>query len=390
MSRLDLADWFAPMDLAGFGDSVLGRRILATPARAELAARLRDTLEIHSIDDVFAKQVRRVCAWFQDTAGNTSSALMPAASARRLYDAGMTAFFQEIAEFDPFEREVAETFRVSGHSAKVQLFGNRPGAVTRVHFDPVDVITVQLTGRKVWRVAPNEFTPRPLHGWGAGDPLTPDLRAYQRAAPPERIPGDAEEFTLEPGAVLHVPRGYWHETCSDQDSISLHVLLTPPLRMDFLLAGLKNQLTRDERWRESIYDFETPEEATSRTTVDLAALRDALDRLDPRDLVREPLTQRPVELETRFVRAGQTAFGVDELDPDTARISVSAYGFRDTQTASLRVRREFLPALRWMGDMSAGAPVDIPDVLREAPGLSKEEARELLGMLEKTRLLRRV
>ncbi|MGO1056389.1 JmjC domain-containing protein [Crossiella sp. CA198] len=387
--RLDLDDWFAPLGLTEFSRTVLGQRPLVTQPRAGLADRLRAALGVHTVDDAFGKRVREVRAWFLDLDGNAATAPMPAASARRLYDAGTTAYFQEVADFAGFEREVAHAFRVAPGSGKVQLFCNRPSAVTKVHFDPVDVITVQLTGRKTWRIAPNEFAPRPLKGWGAGEPIGPSLRTYQENPPPEVIPGNVKEYRLEPGSVLHVPRGYWHETFSDQDSISLHLLLIPPLRMDFLLAALKNELASERHWRDAIYDFATPAETAARTAADLAALRAALDRLDPRDLVRAPLPTAPVGPETRFTRAGQAAFGVDGLEPGTARISVSAYGFRETQTAAVTVPAPSLPALRWVNALPAGAALDVADVLREAPGLTKPEAQDLLGLMEQTRLVRR-
>lgn len=119
--------------------------------------------------------------------------------------------------------------------------------MTSVHFDPIDVITVQLTGRKTWWVAPNRFAPAPLEGWAPSDPVPPIMRIYSEGEPPTEIPGDAVEYALEPGAVLHIPRGYWHQTSSDQDSISLHILLIPPLRLDFLLASLRNPAMRSPR-----------------------------------------------------------------------------------------------------------------------------------------------
>jgi 50S ribosomal protein L16 3-hydroxylase len=388
-SGLDFESWFTPLTLRDFARTVLGREPMVGTAREQFAARLRNTLGIQQIEDVFAKQVQQVYAWFHDLEGQLTSAIVPVDSAKRLYAAGTTLFVKRIGEFARFEREVAETFRVSGASAKVQLFCNRPSAVTKVHFDPVDVITVQLTGRKTWRIAPNAFAPAPMEGWGVGEPVFPNLRAYVQGAPPVKIPASATEYVLEPGSVLHVPRGYWHETFSDQDSISLHILLIPPLRADFVLASLKNELVRHARWRESMYDFETADEIAARLASERAAIHAALDLLDARDLRRAPVAQRPVDPGAVFVRAGQAGFGIDEVDDAGARISVTAYGFRETQTASVRVGLEVLPVLRWIGGLATGALLDVADVLREAPGLTKADAQGLLGLLEQARLVRR-
>ncbi|WP_275106967.1 JmjC domain-containing protein [Nocardia arthritidis] len=290
-----------------------------------------------------------------------------------------------MAEFAPFALEAAEAFRISAKSAKCQIFCNRPGAVTAVHFDPIDVITVQLTGRKTWRVAPNAFAPAPLEAWSPKEPVPPILRIYSDGATPTGIPDDATEYVLEPGAVLHVPRGYWHETSSDQDSISIHILLIPPLRLDFLLALLRNELLRETYWRESVYDFDD----SNWHQAALLEFADALGRINVHDFVRPPITDRPVTPVTSFVRAGQACITIDTLDNSTAQISVTAYGFREITTATLCLDRHLLPACQWLDGLRTTTSVAVDDILIAAPHLSKPDAQQLLALFEQTRLIRR-
>ncbi|MEV5835279.1 cupin domain-containing protein [Nocardia sp. NPDC052112] len=380
------ADWFTPLDLAEFRDGVLGREVLVTEPRADLAERLRDALGTQSVEDLFVKRVRQVSAWFPRLDGTISSAVIRPDSARTFYEAGTTLFYQDVADFAPLAREAAEAFGVSAKSAKCQLFCNRPGAVTSVHFDPIDVITVQLTGCKTWRVAPNRFAPAPLEGWAPNDPVPAVMRIYGEAEPPSEIPDDATEYRLEPGAILHVPRGYWHETSSDHDSISLHILLIPPLRLDFLLASLRNELLREPYWRESVYDLD----GTQWLTAGQDAFDDAVARISIEDLVRSPVPESPVTPGTTFVRAGQCALHVDTADADTAGISLTAYGFRDTSTTTVRLDRGYLPACRWVSQLPTGAALDVADVLTAAPELSEAEVQQLLGVFELARLIRRI
>ncbi|QIS12728.1 JmjC domain-containing protein [Nocardia arthritidis] len=378
-------DWFAPLELAEFHRTVLGREPLATAARPDLAERIGNALEVRSADDLFGKRVRQVSAWFPRLDGAVSSAVIQAGTAKTFYEAGTTLFYQDVAEFAPFALEAAEAFGVSAKSAKCQIFCNRPGAVTAVHFDPIDVITVQLTGRKTWRVAPNAFAPAPLEAWSPKEPVPPIVRIYSDGTTPTAIPDEATEYVLEPGAVLHVPRGYWHETSSDQDSISVHILLIPPLRLDFLLASLRNELLREPYWRESVYDFDNSDWLPAALT----AFADTVGRIDTHDLARPPLTDRPVTPDTTFVRAGQTSFTIDTIDDTAAQISVTAHGFRDTATATLRLDRALLPACQWIDRLRTTAAITVADLLTTAPHLSKSDAQQLLGLFEQTRLIRR-
>ncbi|MFI9510489.1 JmjC domain-containing protein [Nocardia sp. NPDC052566] len=387
--RLGIAEWFEPYDLAEFGRSVLGKEPFAGPPRADLAERAKQALGVRSIEDIFAKPGVAVDAWFHDLAGRLNSVPVDAAYADRVYGAGTTLFFRHIPEFAPFVREAIDAFRLAPGAVKCQLFCSRAGGRTRAHFDSIDVITIQLTGNKTWWLAPNTFAPAPTNGWTTLDPVSAPMRNYTQAVAPTEIPDGATEHVLEPGSVLHIPRGYWHQTSSTEDSISLHLSLLTPLRVEFLLAALKSELLRDEHWRTAMYDFAEPAEASTQLLSDRHALAEAVRRLDPHDLLRIAPTNAAVEPDTAFVRAGQSGFGVDAIDGTTARISLTSYGFRDTRTSRTEVGRDLLPALGWIATLPTGAPVDLTDVLRESPTITKAAAQQLLAMLEQARLLRR-
>ncbi|KIA62521.1 JmjC domain-containing protein [Nocardia vulneris] len=386
---LGLAEWFAPHSLEEFAGSLLSRRPFAGPPRPDLVERVRNALGINGIEDVFAKPGVTVDAWFHDLDGRLGSAPIEAATANRFYAAGTTLLYRAIPEFAPFVREAAEAFRLAPGAVKCQLFCSRAGGGTRAHFDAIDVITIQLTGRKTWRIAPNAFAPAPLDGWTTLETVSPLLRNYASALPPTEIPDGVTEHVLEPGSVLHIPRGYWHETSSASDSISLHLALLTPLRVELLLAALKSELLRDEHWRGAMYDFGDTDTAATRLTADIAGIGDALRRLDPADLLRPSLDEHSVEPATTFVRAGQCGFGIDAVDETSARITVTAYSFRETRSSHTRVSRDLLPALLWIAALPTGATLDVADLLRITPTVTKIAARQLLATLEQSRLIRR-
>ncbi|MFI9508194.1 JmjC domain-containing protein [Nocardia sp. NPDC052566] len=381
---LDLDEWFAPGGLAEFARTRLGRTPFVAAARPDLARRLGETLGIRSAGDLFALRAPEVTAWLNGLDGGLTAAPVPIGSAQRLHAAGTTLLFKNIHEFGEHERAIAGQLGLAARSAMLQVFCNRQGAGTRIHFDPLDVISVQLTGRKTWRIAPNDACREPLEGWAPGEDIYPRMRTYVTEVLPTAMPAGATEYVLEPGAVLHVPRGYWHETSSDRDSISLHLLLVPPLRMDLLITALRNELARYQEWREPMY-----EAGAGDVAADLPDFRSAVARLDAMDLRHPPRHAHPVGTDTRFVRAGQAMLGIDAVADGSAGITVTAYGLYRNHTASIEMSADFLPACRWVNDLPTGSTLDVADLLLAAPQLTKSEVGNLLGILEQTRLIRR-
>ncbi len=94
-----------------------------------------------------------------------------------------------------------------------------------LHWDHHDVFILQVAGRKHWRV---------LHP-------TRDHPARGEVVPPPA--DDAEplfDAVLEEGAILYIPRGWWHvATPVEEPSLHLTLALTPPTGLDYLrwLAG---------------------------------------------------------------------------------------------------------------------------------------------------------
>ena len=99
-----------------------------------------------------------------------------------------------------------------------------------VHWDDHDVIVLQVSGRKRWRI----------YGTTRQAPLYSDVEV-DNDAPTESI----DEFTMEPGDVLHVPRGCWHAASASEGEPSLHLTcgLNTTTGADFLdwISGLMRE-----------------------------------------------------------------------------------------------------------------------------------------------------
>lgn len=89
-----------------------------------------------------------------------------------------------------------------------------------VHWDDHEVIVIQLTGQKRWRV----FEPARKH------PLADDVEGNTQP-PSNKI----WEGILQPGDSLYIPRGYWHEVVPvGEPTLHLSLSVIPPTSIDWL------------------------------------------------------------------------------------------------------------------------------------------------------------
>jgi ribosomal protein L16 Arg81 hydroxylase len=139
-----------------------------------------------------------------------------------------------------------------------------------VHHDTHDVFVLQLAGRKRWRVY---------------EPVLELPLKDQRWSPELGDPGSpVEEFTLEAGDTLYLPRGWPHEaTTSDDESLHLTIGMHPQTRLDALRMAL-DSCHDDVEFRRSM-------------SADGALPNDLLERLAAR-LAPDELARR---LRRRFV-----------------------------------------------------------------------------------------
>jgi len=108
--------------------------------------------------------------------------------------------------------EIRTQFQEGSYVAAVVTSGVGAGAF-KIHFDPEDLIILQLEGTKRWQVF-GPVVPNPLRGM-------PKQRL--------EVPAPILDEVLEPGDLLFVPAGYWHH-CESGLSTSVHlgIFFLPP------------------------------------------------------------------------------------------------------------------------------------------------------------------
>ena len=120
-----------------------------------------------------------------------------------------------------------------------------------VHHDTHDVFVLQVAGGKRWRLyEPRLELPLKDQRW------SPDLGDV---GPP------IDEFTLQAGDTLYVPRGWPHEAeTSHEEALHLTVGLHPPTRMEALRAALESCADDVEFRRNLGADGELPDHLVER------------------------------------------------------------------------------------------------------------------------------
>lgn len=93
------------------------------------------------------------------------------------------------------------------------------------HWDSQEVFVVQVRGRKLWHVAPNDYVEWPtLNGMPTDRPSREMAFQLKDPSQPIREPERWQVVEMHPGSVMFMPRGYWHKVEQNIDE-SLHLVL---------------------------------------------------------------------------------------------------------------------------------------------------------------------
>lgn len=175
------------------------------------------------------------------------------------YDTRLGAFLDDLTN------RLGEATRFNAYAS----YPSRPGF--GLHFDTHDVFILQAEGYKRWEVYPQ----------------TVESPIFDRKHHDARRPKEEElylECVLEPGDVLYVPKGHWHQAISEREP-SLHLTLAVFVKsgIDFM-TWLTNELREEELFRRS-FPISCRKEGAISTNVTpevrdhLTSLRDRLDEM---------------------------------------------------------------------------------------------------------------
>ena len=262
MKNMGLADIIAPITLEQFFNSYRPVETLFIPATPGKLKDLFALDQLHNLENIVAARTRDVRACLPDFDDEYSSLMLKPSDAMKAYRNNMTIVFDMMQSQD---ETIANTLKnvtkdlglLTGGAennlckARSIAYATPAGCGTSLHFDANANFVIQIKGTKTWRLAPNESVDFPTERFTSGADEMPVALEFQCHAPLlDVLPEDSLEFVMTPGCVLFVPRGYWHETTTEQESLSLNFTFSQPTWADVFTKSLQEVLLRSPEWRE--------------------------------------------------------------------------------------------------------------------------------------------
>ncbi|HWL84364.1 MAG TPA: cupin domain-containing protein [Polyangiaceae bacterium] len=362
-----------------FRRETLGRHLRFFDATERRASSVRALSSSWAIEDVLDAS-GTIHAWFEWLDGRHRTTVVPRDTALELYRSGTTLYVHSPRFLAALADEVASALGIPRKFIECAVFCNQPGAISRMHFDSADTLTVQISGSKRWTLAPNAHAPEPMASWATRDPMRPTLQLYAQEPFPASMPGDAQKLHLKAGAMLYVPRGTWHETLSEEESVSLHIHLLSYSWLDAALATLRARLVRDQTWRRNAYPLWDPEyeDAWDARTA-LETLREAVGQISEGDLARISAT---VSMGDPVVSRARSSFGVDGVDAvedGCAHVVFTVEEHGIEHVTNMDMSDEYLAAARLIA--RSGEGISAEGLATQVPALEREDALQLVRLL---------
>lgn len=325
--------------------------------------------------------------------------------ARLLVRFGLTVSVSEAAASLPGARawldELAAELGLPAWQVDAMLFISAPGRGLPFHFDAYDAFIVQLQGCKTWQLGRNPAVESPIDmQYVPGTPPSPRQAAIFGSNLRAPSGDEVETVTLEPGSVLFVPRGTWHQTAaSATSSVSVSILLNAPSIGDVLLQQLRDVIAQEPRLRAPARGFVGSPEQRARAVRAFergrAALRENVAQLTAQAALESfaPAQQLTALItpSTRFARnpSRQLALPGTESSSEPLLelpfVDTAAAKPYDGLATGLVLPPVALPPLRWL---LAQHEAFAASALAEAfPGLHFESLAGLLAELVAARAL---
>ena len=257
----------------------------------------------------------QISVWLSSpTGGNESFKTADAEAAEKCYRSGGSLYFRAPAQaadllVTALSQQVGLSFGAlyadGAPRSEVETFASRAGNVTNWHFDFMENFTLQLSGRKTWRLKQSSVDV-PVRGctpqWGTAGAAVASAAEQQakvhtqhargsggfEPVPPSDFWDDAVEVTVEAGSVLYVPAGMWHRVECVEDSLSINISLMGQAWADLVADAVRQRLLTHTAGRAPIC-MRSVADGRRQLAGLLALASNELASLAPADLLPEAL-----------------------------------------------------------------------------------------------------
>lgn len=338
-----------------------------------------------TVSDILRERTQPVTAWLQDCSGRHLTASVSADAANSLHRAGLTLYIRPLTWLRELACDVASTLCLPVENVECAIFANHPGATTRMHFDAVHTLAIQVVGSKRWTTATNRHVDFPNTNVVTGDDVDPELRLYSHGAMPQTMPVESVEHCLLPGAMLYVPRGEWHETSSGEESLSLHIHITDHSWAHAIIATLLPRLMREREWRKHAQPLLDGSQNADAIEKMLASLRAVVSELKAGDCVH--LNHPPIGRTELFVRKACSGYDVGALNAEgRTQLTFYASHHGESKVTTVGMFSHSVAAVEVIA--ASAVPMSTLIVCQRVPSLEPSEAVELVQLLQECWFIR--
>ena len=325
-------------------------------------------------------------------------------NAAALYRLGLSVYLTDIGpyfpEFTPMLRHLERELGINEGCARAGVFASPHSDGIHCHYDAVDIISVQLRGNKLWRLARVQEIPFPSgKQYIPGNHPIDDLYPQVTNGFPDWRDANFDEVEVWPGSVLFMPRGTWHQTEASEDSIAVSIGMTPPTAAEVILEQLRLTLLQDPKWRKPLYGAWGEGKARQRAEEEahklIADLSNVANDLSPTELKLSYQSEQTriaeISSNSRFQRMPNSQLNLEDKTPDDGNDVIKANVVQSHQGASriiatIDVPRRYGPVLRWIGNQKSD--FHLKELTARFAEINSGEAIELAQVLASANVLK--
>jgi ribosomal protein L16 Arg81 hydroxylase len=369
--------------------------------RERLPAALLDA-ELNEFD-ALSRRYKGVVSFFGD---DRSGHMVPVEGieASAPYRCGLSVYLTDVAPYFPDIQQMVKQLEfelgVNEGCARAGVFASPADGGISCHYDTVDIFSIQLRGNKKFDVAPVSGLPHPLGSqYMSGSKPMDDHYPQATDGFPDWEGAEFRTVEMTPGTVLYMPRGTWHRTEAEGDSIAVSIGMEPPSAAESVLEQLRLLLLQDPEWRRPLYGAwgagKMVDSAAERAEELLAGLPALAAALTP-DLVASPKLSEArriamMNAASRVQHTPNSRLIIGEPPPgsddDSILASVEIYDRSVNQImAEIEMPSRCEPVLRWL-EAQRGSFL-VSDVAAKFPELTEDQHLQLLQTLASAGLLR--
>jgi ribosomal protein L16 Arg81 hydroxylase len=352
--------------------------------------------ELTHIKGLFSRYTGRVL--FGKGSKGPRSVLTQNVNPYDLYAMGLTLYLPDVETIIPgaavFLRLLEKSLGLSAGTARITIWASPSADGAACHFDAEEVFSIQLKGVKRFYVAEKKALVSPV-GMQFGPDITPIPDHYLQMRDGFPKPDDFEftEIEMKPGSILFLPRGVWHRTEAEQNSMAISIILSPVSAADCLVRELRTLLLQEPAWRRPLYGTSNPayrDNGTLERVEDLLkALPQVISSIRAEDLTPQDESARlaNIQSKTRFQRIPHTYIVVDTSQgKHKVRIQVDSQDIRPDRVDSktgMEVSTRYSQVLNYLDTFAAAFSVG--DMIAKFEGISLQEHQMVLAYLAQSK-----